>query len=230
MVYVEGGEFDMGGTEEQDGEWGDNERPVHRVKIDSYYIGKFEITQSQWERVMGTTLRDQLDKVNWDELYGEGETYPMYFVNHTEAMAFCDSLSKRTGKKYTLPTEAQWEYAARGGNKGNHYKYSGSDDIETVAWYEENSDHLSHPVGSKNANELGIFDMSGNVREWCADWYGSYKAEAADNPTGALSGEERVERGGSFGGPGQRCRVSFRRGFKPEYRSPYLGFRIVREL
>ncbi|MCM1531296.1 MAG: formylglycine-generating enzyme family protein [Bacteroides sp.] len=230
MVYVAGGEFEMGSTVEQDVEAASNEAPVRTVSLDPYYIGKFEITQSQWEAVMGTTIREQMELTGWEELYGEGIDYPMYYVNWQEAKAFCDSLSKKTGKRYALPTEAQWEYAAKGGQKSEGYKYSGGDNIEEVAWYEENSEETTHPVGLKKANELGIFDMSGNVREWCSDWYDIYDEADTENPQGPELSEVRVERSGSFGSDARRCRSTDRRSFKPTYRSFYLGFRVVQIL
>lgn len=183
MVYVKGGTFEMGATEEQEDDAFFEEYPVRTIRLDGYYIGKYELTQAQWRAVMGTSLREQRDKANpaWG-IYGEGDNYPMGYVSWEEAQAFCKKLSEQTGKRYILPTEAQWEYAARGGNKSRHYKYAGSNDIGEVAWYKENSndvgsghpDYGSHPVGTKKANELGCYDMSGNVFEWCSDWADRY--------------------------------------------------------
>ncbi len=162
MVYVKGGTFEMGATAEQGDDAEDEERPVRTVRLDSYYIGKYEVTQAQWKAVMGTTLKEQSNKAGSNEIKvvfghdvnGEGDNYPMYYVSWEEAQTFCQKLSEKTGKKYVLPTEAQWEYAARGGNKSQHYKYAGSNDIDEVAWYWNNSfgyngehpDFGTHPV------------------------------------------------------------------------------------
>ena len=237
MVYVEGGSFEMGATEEQGDAADNNEYPVRTIKLDSYYIGKFEVTQAQWEAVMGTSLEDQRTVSTYDYgIAGEGADYPMYYVNWYEAQEFCKRLSEATGKKYVLPTEAQWEYAARGGNKSQHYKYSGSNEVEEVAWYEVNSyslgeshpDYGAHRVGTKKANELGIYDMSGNLWEWCSDWYASrYDEKDTDNPQGSVEGTEYVERGGSWTYYARGCRVSFRGHAKPSYRGYRVGFRVA---
>ena len=150
-------------------------------------------------------------------------------MNWEEAQEFCTKLSELTGRKYALPTEAQWEYAARGGEKSQGYKYSGGNDIDEVAWYRGNSEekYSTSPVGTKKANELGIYDMSGNVYEWCSDWYGGYSSEAQSNPTGPESGSNRVLRGGSWGSNAGDCRVSFRYNNFPSYRGYNFGFRLV---
>ncbi|MBD5397583.1 formylglycine-generating enzyme family protein [bacterium] len=190
MVYVEGGEFEMGATSEQGNGAEDDEKPVRTVKLDSYYIGKYEVTQAQWKEVMGT-----------NPSYFKGDNRPVENVSWEDAQEFCKRLSERNGKKYVLPTEAQWEYAARGGNKSQHYKYAGGNDIDEVAWYYDNSyglgaehpDYGTHSVGTKKANELGIYDMSGNVWEWCSDWYASsYDENDTENPQGPTSGSARV--------------------------------------
>ena len=221
MVYVPGGTFTMGATSEQGDDAYDDESPTHQVTLDGYYIGATEITQAQWEAVMGTTLRLQRDKADpsWS-LKGEGGDYPMYYVNYYDAFEFCLRLSELTGKHYTLPTEAQWEYAARGGRSGGT-KYSGSNAIDDVAWSDE-----THPVGTKSPNALGLYDMSGNVREWCLDWYGDYPGQAQTNPQGPSGGDFRVARGGgrfSFVG---EFRVSSRFYENPSFRGDN-GFRVV---
>ena len=228
MVYVEGGTFMMGATAEQGSDAYDNEKPTHRVTLDGYHMSKYEITQAQWKAVMGTTIEEQRDKQNqsW-KLKGVGDNYPMYYVSWTEAKEFCDKLSQKTGKKYALPTEAQWEFAARGGNKSKGYKYSGSNTVWYVAWYKENSKQEANIVGEKGRNELGICDMSGNVWEWCADWYGPYSSDMVANPTGPDSGYKRVVRGGSWYYDVDHCRVSSRTDGGPDDRGVSIGFRVV---
>lgn len=218
MVYVEGGQFMMGATEEQGDDVYDNEKPAHRVKLSSYHIGKYEVTQAQWRLVMGD-----------NPSYFQGDSLPVEYITWAQAMAFCDSLSKRTGKHYTLPTEAQWEYAARGGWKAKPTKYSGSNDVNLVAWY-WNVNERTYPVGEKNPNELGLFDMSGNVWEWCSDWYSStyYSNSPVENPTGPETGTNRVGRGGSWYGGAYSCRVSLRGYCYPNSQDYGLGFRVVR--
>lgn len=200
MVWVEGGSFLMGCTSEQGSDCEENENPVRRVSLDGYYIGKFEVTQGQWEKVMGLSIYQQKNRQEEEGLFGVGADYPMYYVSWEEATAFCEELSRRTGKKYRLPTEAQWEYAARDGNRNGGTKYSGSSSLDAVAWYAGNSGYTAHPVGMKRSNLLGIHDMSGNVWEWCRDWYSStYNSLDTQNPKGPSRGTERVLRGGSSG-------------------------------
>lgn len=177
---------------------------------------------------MGTSVTQQRNKVNssWS-LYGVGPDYPMYYVSWEEAQAFCQELSRKTGKTYTLPTEAQWEYAARGGKKSEGTKYSGSWSIDAVAWYDGNSGSSTHPVGTKRPNALGLYDMSGNVWEWCQDWYGDYRTYDTQNPTGASSGSSRVLRGGGWFGIAGHCRVSYRYYRNPSDRGNNYGFRLV---
>ncbi len=159
-------------------------------------------------------------------MYGVGDNHPVYYVSWEEAQMFCRELSALTGKTYLLPTEAQWEYAARGGKNSRKYKYSGSYAIDAVAWYTSNSGSSTHPVKQKRANELGLYDMSGNVWEWCSDWYGTYSSSMQNNPTGASSGQFRVLRGGSWIFDAQDCRVSYRVNISPSFRGSY-GFRVV---
>ena len=224
MVWVEGGSFDMGSNSGYD-----DERPVHRVTLAGYWIGATEVTQAQWESVMGTDIRQQRDKAGYSSLYGEGSNYPMYYVNYDEAKEFCRRLSERTGRTYTLPTEAQWEYAARGGRDGvrDNYTYSGSNSIGSVAWYDGNSGNSTNPVGRKSPNQLGLYDMSGNLWEWCLDYYGSYSSSSQTNPTGPSSGDSRVLRGGGWDDYESVCRVTFRFNFNPSNRFNGGGFRVV---
>lgn len=239
MVYVEGGTFTMGATSEQGSDYYSDELPTHKVTLNSYHIGKYEVTQQLWEYVMkysgtasdGSKMSAYASDVwlgsNPSSSYGAGNYYPAYFVSYDDIVnIFIPRLNKITGKTFRLPTEAEWEYAARGGNKSKGYKYSGSNTIGDVAWYAGNSSS-SHSVGTKAPNELGIYDMSGNVWEWCSDWYGGYSSSSQTNPTGPSTGSYRVFRGGSWGNDAQFCRVSYRRYSDPGLRDYYLGFRLV---
>jgi len=218
MVYVTGGSFTMGATSEQGSDAEDDEKPAHQVTLSGYYIGAFEVTQGQWEKVMG----------NNPSSFKKGDNYPVENISWEDAQSFCRELSRRTGKRYVLPTEAQWEYAARGGNRKEGAKYSGGDAIDAVAWYSANSGFLTHTVGTKRPNALGLYDMSGNVYEWCSDWYGSnyYSDSPSTNPTGPSSGSYRVLRGGSWN-LATYCRVPSRYNDDPDYRCDDYGFRVV---
>ena len=228
MIWVEGGDFLMGCTSEQS-DCGADEQNVRRVTVDGFYIGMLEVTQSQWEKVVGITISQQRNKKGADySLQGVGSDYPMYYVSWDEAMEFCRLLSNKTGLTYTLPTEAQWEYAARGGNKNEGAKYAGTNMIDAVAWYSNNSGSTTHIVGSKRANALGIYDMSGNVWEWCKDWYAnSYASYYTNNPTGPSSGTYRVIRGGGWSSNNPSCRIADRDNRSYDYRGSNLGFRVV---
>ena len=227
MVYVQGGSYNMGCTGEQGGDCDADEKTVRYVTVSDFYIGQFEITQAQWQAVMGTSVYQQQSKAGGSSTYGTGNDYPMYYVSWEEAKEFCRRLSQQTGKTYRLPTEAEWEYAARGGNKTQNTKYAGGYSLDYVGWYTNNSGGKTHAVGTKNANELGIYDMSGNVWEWCEDWYGDYRSYDTDNPTGPSSGSYRVLRGGSWCGNAAYCRVSYRNYGSPGYRLNDNGFRVV---
>ncbi|MDD6817095.1 MAG: SUMF1/EgtB/PvdO family nonheme iron enzyme [Prevotellaceae bacterium] len=228
MVAVEGGTFMMGATSEQGRDAYSNEKPVHHVTLSNYYIGQTEVTQALWKAVMGTTVSEQRDKADTSlPLSGEGDNFPMYYISWEECQTFVSKLNQLTGKRFRLPTEAEWEYACRGGKKSRGYKYSGSNTIDDVAWYTSNSSFKTHSVGTKSPNELGIYDMSGNVDEWCQDWYGSYSSAAQTNPTGASSGSNCVFRGGSRLNNAKYCRSSYRYGFSPGSRNDFLGLRLV---
>jgi formylglycine-generating enzyme required for sulfatase activity len=231
MVFVQGGTFLMGCASEQGEVCFKNEKPEHEVRVSDFYIGKYEITQAQWEALMGSTVRQQRNKFKFlSSLRGEGDKYPMYYVSWEEAQMFIERLNKATNKQYRLPTEAEWEYAARGGNQSKGYKYSGSNFIENIAWTVENSNKTTHPVGTKKANELGIFDMSGNVLEWCYDRYGNYPDSMQNNPMGAntLSESYRVCRGGVWiNRHDYDYRVTCRNFKEPNFRSNKLGFRLA---
>ncbi len=214
MIYVEGGSFVMGCTSEQS-DCFDNERPAHRVTVDSYYIGETEVTQELWTAVMGSNPSFK------------GTQRPVDNVCWHDCQDFIRKLNQITGKNFRLPTEAEWEYAARGGKKSKSYKYSGSNTIDNVAWYTNNSGNQTHNVKTKFPNELGIYDMSGNVWEWCQDWYGYYANSPQANPTGPSSGSYRVLRGGSWYSSAQYCRVAIRGNGTPSLRYDDYGFRLV---
>ena len=215
MIKVDGGTFTMGATYEQKNPY-DDEKPTHQVTLSSYYIGETEVTQALWTAVMG-------DNPSWFK----GDNLPVEQVSWEDCQTFIGKLNGLTGKSFRLPTEAEWEYAARGGNRSNHTQYSGSKRIKDVAWYDGNSGSKTHPVKTKNPNELGLYDMSGNVHERCQDWYGSYSSNAQTNPTGPDSGSDRVFRGGTWSIFGWFCRSSFRGNSSPGYRGYGLGFRLA---
>ena len=215
MIKVDGGTFSMGATSEQGSDADSDEKPVHSVTLSDYYIGETEVTQELWEAVMGS-----------NPSYFSGDQKPVEYVSWDDCKEFITKLNNLTGKDFRLPTEAEWEYAARGGNKSKGYKYSGSNTISDVAWYGDNSSETTHNVKTKSPNELGIYDMTGNVREWCEDWYGDYSSGSQTNPTGPSSGSSRVDRGG-WNGSASNCRVSRRFGNSPGYRYNHYGFRVV---
>ncbi|MDH5397906.1 MAG: SUMF1/EgtB/PvdO family nonheme iron enzyme, partial [Cyclobacteriaceae bacterium] len=228
MVYVSGGSFTMGCTSEQR-DCRDDEKPAHLVSLNSYYISKYEVTQNQWESVMGTGIVEQRDKEDSSyPLSGEGADHPMYYVNWGDAQIFLQKLNAATGENYRLPTEAEWEYAARGGSKSEGTQYSGSNSIGKVGWYKNNSEGKTHPVGQKSANELGLYDMTGNVAEWCEDWYGDdyYIDSPTHNPKGPSSGENHVLRGGAWPVFERNCRLILHTGYG-DSRSYAVGFRLV---
>ena len=216
MIYVEGGTFTMGATSEQGSDVFKEEKPVHQVTLSSFSIGKYEVTQEEWEAVMGS-----------NPSYFNGKNLPVEKVSWDDCQKFIRKLNQLTGKQFRLPTEAEWEYAARGGNKSRGYKYAGSNDLGSVAWYDSNSGDKTHEVGQKQPNELGLYDMSGNVYEWCQDWYGSYSSSSQTNPTGSSSGSGRVNRGGSWFDLAGFCRVSDRGGSSPGDRYYLLGLRLA---
>ena len=222
MVYVEGGTFRMGATEEQGEDAYDSEKPMHRVTLSSYLIGKHEVTQALWEEVMRSNPSHNK----------QGGDYPVEKVSWFDCQEFIGKLNARTGMKFRLPTEAEWEYAARGGNRSKGYKYAGSDNLDEVGWYRDNSGRHKHPVGEKKPNELGLYDMSGNVWEWCEDWRGAYSSEAQTNPAGPQSGMwgDRVLRGGCRWNDARNCRVSYRGSFDPGGRNGNFGLRLVLSL
>ena len=216
MVKVEAGTFMMGATSEMENSesW---EQPVHKVTLtNDYYMGKYEVTQALWQVVMGS-----------NPSYFKGDNLPVEVVSWDTCQVFINKLNSMTGRKFRLPTEAEWEYAARGGKKSRGYQYSGSNNISDVAWYNENSESKTHPVGMKLANELGLYDMTGNVGEWCQDRNRSYVKSSQINPTGALRGAWRVFRGGSWHSYMRNCHSSSRCSAKPVYRDFGQGLRLV---
>ena len=221
MKLVEAGTFEMGQSAD-----GKNVTPVHSVTISQdYYIGETEVTQGLWYAVMGTKLTDITSANGWNA-YGVGDSYPMYYISWNDCQDFITKLNAATGQTFRMPTEAEWEYAAKGGNKSQGYTYSGSSTIDDVAWYTGNSSSQTHPVAMKAPNELGLYDMSGNVLEWCSDWYGSYSSSAVTDTTGPTSGSDRVLRGGSWRNDAPYCRTADRYHINPTNRYNYLGFRL----
>ncbi|MEI7812410.1 MAG: formylglycine-generating enzyme family protein [Ignavibacteria bacterium] len=243
MVYVEGGEFMMG---DENGET--NEKPVHRVELRSFYIDKYEVTVGEFEEFINATgYKTNAEKDGWSVVWDNSglrkknevdwrcgadgnpkndneKDHPAIYVSWDDALAYAKWIGKR------LPTEAEWEYAARGGNKSEGYKYSGSNNIDTVGWYGRNSGNRTHKVGAKEPNELGLYDMSGNVWEWCDDWYDEdyYSKSEEKNPAGPKSGEYCVLRGGSWND--YDCRATSRSKLNPDYWYYFIGFRCVRDL
>jgi len=216
MVAVQGGTFTMGCTPEQGDDCDKEKKTVHQVTLSSFYIGKYEVTQGQWKTVMGNNPSNF-----------KGDSLPVEQVNWNDVQKFIRKLNVQSSKQYRLPTEAEWEYACRGGLQSVHYKYSGSNNPSVVAWYNNNSGGITHPVGRKSSNELGVFDMSGNVYEWCSDWYGDYSNNAQTNPKGPSSGSYRVGRGGSWGSEVGSVRVSYRYIISPNTCYHNLGFRLA---
>lgn len=216
MVYVEGGTFMMGCDDEY------RSKPQHQVTLSSYYIGKTEVTQELWETVMGNNPSSSMDL---------GPNKPVIQISWDDCQEFIGKLNNLTGMSFCLPTEAEWEYAARGGNQSRDYKYSGSNNLDDVGWYENNSEESGykcvHIVGTKQSNELGIFDMSGNVDEWCEDWYGAYSADSQTNPKGAYSGKERVVRGGNHYQSSDDCKNTYRYYVDPNKTYCFGGLRLA---
>ena len=217
MVRVAGGTFQMGATSEQGKDFFDDRKPVHFVTLSDYYIGQTQVTQELWQAVMGS-----------NPSYFKGDNQrPVEKVSWDDCQEFIEKLNQLTGKSFRLPTEAEWEYAARGGSKSKGYKYSGSNDADAVAWWDNNSGSKTHPVAQKQSNELGLYDMSGNVWEWCADWYGNYSSNSQTNPTGPSTGSSRVLRGGGWGFIAGLMRVSYRSFSTPGNRFNYYGLRLA---
>lgn len=215
MVYVNGGTFMMGATKEQI-DVREDEKPNHKVTLTSFSIGRYEVTQEEWLAVMGNNpsvirnTKNPVENVSWDD-----------------CQTFISKLNELTGRNFRLPTEAEWEFAARGGNHNNGFIYAGNNDLNSIAWYYENSNNTTHKVGSKRPNELGLYDMSGNVWEWCQDIYGFYDVNDGTDPKGPKSGSKRIFRGGSYSYAKEQCRVSSRLSSPPSDKGSNLGFRLA---
>lgn len=216
MVYVQGGTFMMGANLD-DTEAYDDEKPRHQMNLSGFYICRYEVTQALWKAVMGS-----------NPSFFKGNNLPVETVSWNDCQQFIRKLNSLTGQNYRLPTEAEWEYAARGGNSSRGYKYSGSNYIDNVAWYDSNSGSKTHPVGKKSPNELGLYDMSGNVYEWCSDWKGNYSSGYKSNPEGSYYGPGRVNRGGGWCNVARRCRALYRDYFAPGDSDNDLGLRLAR--
>lgn len=223
FIKVEGGTFAMGD------EWGigeSNEQPTHLIRLSEFYIGKTEVTVAQYRKYCEETGVSMPKEPSW----GWKDNDPIVNVNWYDAINYCDWLSEKLDQNITLPTEAQWEYAARGGNISKEYKYSGARSADAASWYENNSGNKVNTVATKKPNELGLYDMSGNVWEWCLDWYSDvyYRSSPWENPRGPASGRDKVLRGGSWYDDPFYCRVARRLSNKPNYRYINRGFRVVR--
>lgn len=195
-----------------------DENPVHSVTLSNYSIGETEVTQALWKAVMGP---------NDNPSFKKGDNLPVESVSWNDCQYFIEELNQLTGKQFRLPTEVEWEFAARGGNRSKGYTFSGSNHIDDVAWYRDNSGYKIHEVATKSPNELNIYDMTGNASEWCQDRYGDYSSGAQTNPTGPTSGSDRVDRGGSWNNVAGNCRTADRHGGASTYSDNSRGFRIV---
>lgn len=216
MLPVVGGAFTMGTNDSQAF---NREKPAHSVQVDGFYIGETEVTQGLWKAVMG----------NNPSAFQLGDDYPVDNVSWDDCMSFIAKLNQLTGRNFRLPTEAEWEYAAKGGNHGSGNNYAGSENLERVGWYADNAGSTTHPVRAKLANELGIYDMSGNVWEWCSDWFDTnyYKNSPSVNPHNTTQALHRVYRGGGWNSSVRDSRITGRHDFKPALRHSSIGLRLV---
>ncbi|MDR2591696.1 MAG: formylglycine-generating enzyme family protein [Chitinispirillales bacterium] len=216
MVFVQGGTFMMGCSGRNAGNCEKDEKPAHKVTLGDFQIGKYEVTQKQWSQVMGS-----------NPSHFKGDNLPVGKVSWYDVQEFIEKLNALTGKKYRLPTEAEWEFAARGGVKSTGFAFAGGNNAGDVAWYKSNSGGKCHAVGSRGSNELGIYDMSGNVWEWVNDWSANYNSADSKDPSGPATGNNRVLRGGSWPYDASYCRVSYRNGSAPGNRGADVGFRLA---
>lgn len=215
IIFVNGGTFQMGSNNKKD----QGASPAHQVKLSDFYIGRYEVTQSEWVAVMGEN----------PSYFNECSNCPVERVSWEDTQVYLEKLNKLTGKKYRLPTEAEWEFAARGGNQGSNYDYAGGRELGSVAWIKDNSEEKTHEIGQKKANDLGLYDMTGNVYEWCSDWYADYTSEKQENPRGPSTGTYKVLRGGCYITENLNSRLAYRFFLNPSnnYRFDYLGFRVA---
>ena len=218
MVLVQGGAFDMGSDSIDV-----DSKPIHAVTVSSYFIGKYEVTQKEWHDVVVWKQASATTPLNPNPSTSKGDSLPVANVSWNDIQTWFSYLNEKEGltsssKQYRLPTEAEWEFAARGGTKSKSYKYSGSNTIDNVAWYVLNAGSTIHPVGKKAPNELGIYDMSGNVWEWCYDWYSAYTSTPQTNPTGPSGGSSRIDRGGSWFDQTSICQSAYRDWSDPSFR------------
>ncbi|MCI7496930.1 MAG: formylglycine-generating enzyme family protein [Prevotella sp.] len=221
MVEIKGGSFIMGSDLNTDPDAEEDEAPRHQVTVSSFKMGKYLVTQSEWKQVMEDTKAQK----------SKNGKYPMINVTWEEVQTFISRLNEQTGRHFRLPTEAEWEYAARGGAKASNKGsiYSGGDDLKTMGWYADNSGNRPHPVGMLAPNALGLYDMSGNVWEYCSDWYGDYQAKKQTNPKGPATGDYHVIRGGSWNSSSHCCRITYRQDNSIISPTPDIGFRLVEE-
>jgi len=236
MVFVQGGTFTMGCTSEQGKDCDDDEKNIHEVTVGDFYISKYETVQGQWKAIMGNNpshftkgYNYPVEQVSWFDIVGTtGASTVISGVRYYED-GFIYKLNKLTGKLYRLPTEAEWEFAARGGTRSKGFRYSGGNMLDSVGWFVENSEKSTHPIGAKSPNELGLYDMSGNVWEWCSDWFSSdyYTNSPHNNPTGPVTGSDRVFRGGCIFFYARYARISFRNSGNPGLRHINVGFRLA---
>ncbi len=219
FIHITGGTFDMGCTNEQK-DCDDDEKPVHKVTLSDFYLSPYEVTQQQWKQVMGNN--PSIASKDCDQC-------PVESVSWEEVQQFLQKLNAQNpGRNYRLPTEAEWEYAARGGNQSKGYLYAGSNNLGLVAWYSGNSGNKTQPVGQRKANELGLYDMSGNVLEWCSDSFGAYPSASQNDPSGPSSGSYRIYRGGSWNVIPKYCHVAGRSYLEPDHHRDIVGFRLAR--
>ena len=216
MVYVDGGSFIMGNGHTKHENMGENGQQAHSVALHDYYIGEYEVTQSEWVAVMDT-----------NPSHFKGDNLPVENVSWFDAVEYIHKLNERTGKHFRLPTEAEWEFAAHGGNYTHNYKYSGSDEVDKVAWCSDDSDGCHHPVGTKMPNELNLYDMSGNVWEWCNDWYEPYRSGNQINPQGPSTGVYRVYCNGFWNEQADDMQITSRGFSTPDYHDGAIGFRLA---
>jgi len=218
MQRVDGGTFVMGATTEQYDREMQADKPAHLVSVSTYYIARTEVTNALWRTVMQDSLMS--DGMNIDD-------HPVSNISWNDCQTFIARLNALTGLTFRLPTEAEWEYAARGGNKSSQYRFAGSNIIDSVAWTYTNSQNRKHGVGRLQSNELGLYDMTGNVSEWCHDWFAPYQLGTPIDPIGPDSGTMRVARGGSFDNCVSNLHLSLRNFYEEDYLSNYLGFRLA---